>query len=307
MSFSSGVKTDLAELNFGKKCCMRAEAYGILLFAKSFSYSSISLQTDNHAVAQRAANLIKRLCKVNVDITRGETGVYIVSVPDFDDRVKLLEYFGKSRLETVLRINRANIDDACDGCLKSFVRGCFLVCGSISDPAKSYHFEFNITRKKLAEDLVTLLYENSISPKTAARRNSTVVYFKKSEDIEDMLTFMGASNASLEIMSVKIYKDIKNRENRLSNCDVANLEKTAVAALRQCKAIEVIEKYASLETLSDDLKAVALLRKENPEMSLSEMGAALEPKLTRSGVNRRLDKLEAIAADLKQRYNKEGK
>lgn len=286
---------------------MRAEAYGILLFAKSFSYSSVSVQTDNHAVAQRIANLIKRLCKVNMEMSRGETGVYIVSVKDFEDRIKILEYFGKSRMETVSRINRANIDAACDGCLKGFIRGCFLVTGSISDPAKSYHFELNVTRKKLAQDLITLLKENFINIKTTERRNSTVLYLKKSEDIEDLLTFMGASNASLEIMSVKIYKDIKNRENRLNNCDVANLEKTAIASIRQCKAIDYIMKNASIEVLSEDLMAVARLRIENPEMSLSELGAALNPKLTRSGVNRRLEKLEAIAEDIRQKIEKEEK
>ncbi|MGN1081401.1 MAG: DNA-binding protein WhiA [Acutalibacteraceae bacterium] len=307
MTFSGKAKTELAELQFGKKCCMRSEAYGMLLFGKSFSKDAIVLQTDNGAVAQRFCNMIKKLCFVSPKITKGNGKAILVSVNSASDRYKILDFFGQGANETVLRINRANINAECDNCARSFLRGCFFAAGSVSNPGREYHFEFAVTRKKLSEDLAAFLGETGIAPKMTVRRNSNVLYLKDSESIEDMLTFMGATNATLEMMNVKIYKDIRNRENRLNNCDVANIEKTAVASLKQCRAIEYIESRANLDTLPEDIRTVARLRRDNPEMSLSQMGASMNPRLTRSGVNRRLQKLLAYAEEMRQKEEKEEK
>ena len=125
-----------------------------------------------------------------------------------------------------------------------------------------------------------------------------MVYLKDSGEIEDLLGFMGAGNLGLEVMNVKIYKSIRNQVNRAQNCEFANLEKTISAASVQVKQIEYILKNKGTAFLPEDLREIAKLRVENPEMSLRELGEALGEPLTRSGVNHRLKRLSKIYEEL---------
>ena len=57
------------------------------------------------------------------------------------------------------------------------------------------------------------------------------------------------------------------------------------------KAIEEIQRRIGLDNLPDDLREVAKLRLANKDASLSELGAMMNPPLTKSGINHRLKKL----------------
>ena len=127
------------------------------------------------------------------------------------------------------------------------------------------------------------------------------MYIKESENIEDVLTFMGASMSSLEIMNVKILKDVRNKANRIANCDSANIEKTIAASYKQIDDIEYIMNPAGFDSLSDELREIAEARMENPDMSLRELGQALTKPISRSGVNHRMRKLSLIAEELRKR------
>ena len=114
---------------------------------------------------------------------------------------------------------------------------------------------------------------------------------------------MGASNASMEIMNIKIYKDIRNLTNRRNNFENANLLRTADAAFDQVSAIEYLKEKGVFVTLSDDLRQVAQLRIENEESSLREIGEMCDPPMSRSAVNHRLQKLISISDKLKEEGN----
>ncbi|MDD2361658.1 MAG: DNA-binding protein WhiA [Oscillospiraceae bacterium] len=113
--------------------------------------------------------------------------------------------------------------------------------------------------------------------------------------MEDCLTLMGATNSSLELMGVKIVKDIRNTANRITNCENANIDKTVTAAVNQIAAIRKIEQIQGLDSLPDDLRELALIRLENPDLSLRELGERLNEPISRSGVNHRLNRLIKIA------------
>jgi len=115
------------------------------------------------------------------------------------------------------------------------------------------------------------------------------------------MTYMGATNCSLQLMNVKIYKDVRNKVNRVTNCETANIEKTVAAAAAQLEDINYIFDTRGIDFLSDDLRELAELRADNPEMSLRELGEALSTPLTRSGVNHRLKRLSKIADELRQK------
>lgn len=134
-----------------------------------------------------------------------------------------------------------------------------------------------------------------MTAKTAVRRGQYIVYIKGSESIEDTLTFIGAQQCTLELMNVKIYKDVRNKANRIANCDAANIDKVVKAAMKQIDDIKLISQTNGLESLSDELREIAELRLENTDMSLQEIGENLSVPLSRSGVNHRFKKIAAIA------------
>lgn len=291
MTFAASVKNELSVVNAPQACCLHAEAYGLLLFAKAFTPESITFQTEHEWVARRCQNLIQKACGVPTHMTaparRG--GLHTVFVPAEHDRMRTLDKFGHTGSELVLRLNRSNIELEC--CEYAFFRGAFLSCGTISNPRSDYHLEFLISHRKLAQDLADFIGEKDLKVKVTPRKGAMVVYIKESESIEDFLTMTGAVKSTLEIMNVKIYKDIRNRVNRITNCETANISKTVEAVLRQLHAIDVLEKAGVLNSLPGELQEMAQLRRENTELSLSELGELLQRPLSRSGVNHRLQRL----------------
>jgi len=127
------------------------------------------------------------------------------------------------------------------------------------------------------------------------RRYVNVIYIKDSESIEELLTMMGAHISAMEIMNIKIYKDVRNLTNRRNNFENANLSRTVYASFDQVSAIEKLKNDGVFPALPDDLKQVATLRIENPDASLREIGELCEPKMSRSAVNHRLKKLMSLS------------
>lgn len=299
MSFSSDVKIELAETLPDKPCCQAAQAYGMLEFGHAFSGQEISLQTEQAAVADLYATLTARVCGVPLpqsDTTRRRATLQVRRYDDAAVRQRVLERFGHSPGEVSVRLNRANVD--CEQCARALLRGAFLVCGAVTDPNHDYHLEFSVPHYNLSRDLMYLLGEVGFPAKAVTRNGSYVVYIKESERIEECLTYLGAMRATLELMNVKIVKSIRNNTNRRLNFESANIDKTVAAAGVQMDAVRRIEESCGLSALPEELQALARLRLENPDMSLRDLGAAMEPPLSRSGVNHRLQRILRFAENL---------
>ncbi len=299
MTFAASVKEELCGVSLEKECCAVAECYGMMLFSKQVSPSGIVFQTEYKNVARRYRELLRAVCGVSALLISPDRrgGSHLVSVPAAS-AVRVLDRFGHTGQELSLRLNRANLEQEC--CYGSFLRGAFLSCGSLSNPEKDYHLEFFLPRRKLAEDLTVLLRELGLPFKTTDRRGAAVAYCKESECIEDLLTLMQATGSTLKLMNIKIYKDVRNRVNRVTNCETANLSKTVEAVRRQTDAIRRLERHGMLASLPAPLREAARLRMEYPELSLSELGQKMSPSLSRSGMNHRLQKLLELAEKLKE-------
>lgn len=269
----------------------------MVLFGRAFSAAQISFITEHREVAEKYVSLIYKVCGVNVDIKSSPSGKITVSAAAAD-RNKIRSFFGHERKELALRLNRANIENEC--CAAAFLRGAFLVCGAVTDPEKDYHGEFTVQRVNLCSDLEALLGEVIFEPKKTMRKNSFVLYTKESETVEDFLTYIGAVNSSLGVMGIKMYKDVRNNINRKTNFETANISRTVAASVSQVEAIKKIRKYRGIESLPDDLKELALLREENPEMSLRELGENLTVPISRSGVNHRLARIIEAAREISE-------
>ncbi len=299
MSFSADVKKELAGVLPDKPCCRAAQAYGMLEFGHAFSGREISLQTEQEAVADLYSQLVAEVCDIQPPTKgtlRRRTLLQCCTVDQPEDRRRVLERFGHSVGDVSVRLNRANID--CDGCARALLRGAFLSGGAVTDPNRDYHLEFSVPHYNLSRDLLALLGEMDIPVKVVSRNGTYVVYLKESERIEDCLTFLGAPRAALEMMNVKVFKSIRNKTNRRINCENANIDKTVAAAGIQTDALRHIEATCGLSALPEDLQELARLRLDNPDMSLRDLGAAMEPPLSRSGVNHRLQRILAFAKAL---------
>ena len=293
MSFTAEVKKELAGLEPLADCCKRSFAYGFLLYGKSFTARSVSCTTDYAEVMQSFEKTIKETSGVETAVSQLKNGKYVLKIPAAEDRKRIIEYFDHSVNSISLRINRGVLED--DECYGAFLRGAFLSCGSIANPDKNYHLEFVVPNHNLSLDLLKILTDYGLKAKHILRKYSYVIYLKDSESIEDLLTLMGAVNSSLELMGIKIQKDVRNKINRQMNFESANMSRSIEAGLAQVEAIEIIEKKQGLDSLSDELKEVAILRRENPDMSLKQLGESLGVPISRSGVNHRLMKIMEIA------------
>ncbi len=194
-----------------------------------------------------------------------------------------------------------------DDHFSAFLRGVFLVCGGAADPEKSYQLEFFLHEKEKCDILKQMIEEHGMSVKLSCRRGSHFLYIKESEKISDILTFMGAMVQSMEIMNVKIFKEVKNNVNRSVNCEAANLSKTIDAANNQADDIKFIFSHKGKSYLSEELLQVAEIRLSSRELSLADIGKMLSPQISRSGVNHRLKKISEIAAKLRLELGQQAK
>lgn len=302
MSFSSDTKKELCKIENETESQNYAECYGLLIFCKYFSSRMITFTTESYSVASRFCQMISSsfgaITEQSSMLTGRHGGVnsFSISVPLQSDCEKIYKYFGYTGKEISRRINRAIIED--ESCMSAFFRGAFLGCGSVNNPEKDYHLEFAVPYKNLCNDLIKTLSDVEqllYTMRMIERKGSYVAYLKDSEQISDFLAFIGASNASIKIIETKIIKGIRNDTNRRTNSEVANMKKTITASIKQIKAIEKIRDTVGLESLSEDLKQVAQLRLNNPEMSLKNIGEMLNPPISRSGVNHRIQKLIEMA------------
>ncbi|MCM1023495.1 MAG: DNA-binding protein WhiA [Prevotella sp.] len=297
MSFSYSVKKELCSVITDKDrkyCCL----YGMLLFCKSFTPDSIIFQTENDLVCELFRSLAddviggKGVAEVNVTEKKNGVSLYSLSIPSESCREEIIYRYRVSGRALIHRIQTDMIDN---NSVFAFIAGAFLSCGSVTEPIKEYHLEFAVPYYELTQDLLALLTSVGINAKYTERKNLYVIYLKGSEAIEDLLTLMGATMSSIDLMNVKIYKDVRNKANRIANCDSANIERTLKASERQIADIEYIMETEGSDSLSPELKNTAEVRLENPDVSLKELGEMLDKPVGRSGANHRLKKLSEIA------------
>lgn len=308
MSFSSETKRELCQVHEQEACCERAEVYGLMLFSHILSAGGNVYRTKHEYLARTISEKICSCCGVCVECSSPERGdgmgIYSLSMPYPDQRISAMKEFGYSGNETSIRLKPDNYSSDC--CRRAFLRGAFLAGGKITDPQNDYHLEFVAQHKNLCDDFCAFLREEGLRPRVIVRNGSYVVYFKDKESLDLVLSEIGASKAYLKLMEVTVYRDCKNVTQRRYNCDSANIAKTANAAGAQIAAIRYIEAKAGLDSLSDELRELALLRLENPGMTLRELSDALSTPLTRSGVNHRIKKLMEISSQLHEDEKRRG-
>lgn len=316
MSFSSRVKNEICRIEDQSFCCDLAELTAMIQVCGSIYVSgrqglSLRINTENPGVARRMFSLFKRVYDAQVEIVikkkqrlRKNNNYYLI-LSDNKKAIKILSDIGIIKGEGLgsLWINHTISQDIVEKrcCKRAYIRGAFLGAGSLSDPEKIYHLEIVTHNETYAISLCGLLNEFGLGARIIERKGNYVIYLKEGDHIVNLLNIIGAHSALLDLENIRIYKDMRNNINRIVNCETANLGKTINAALRQIDNIHYLRDKYGLSKLSLPLREIALLRINNPDSSLKELGEMLDPPIGKSGVNHRLRKIDKLAEDIRNK------
>ena len=294
MSFTSTVKDEISKLDVSDTSKI-SELSGVISCFDIVS-SKIVISTENNSVARRIYTLFKELYGIypKITIRRGynynKKLIYILEIKEKVDFIlKKQGFSGNDILDFIV---------ADDELARSFLRGLFMMCGSINDPKKSrYHLEFNVLNKKRASFLNNILNSYNLNSKLLHRNSKYMVYVKEAEKISDFLRMIGAYNAVMYYEDIRIYRDHKNMTNRLNNCEQANVDRIIQTASGQVSDIEFIKENDAFELLDDKEKEAAIYRLKYPDASLMELASIISletsSKITKSGLYHRFHKIKS--------------
>ena len=318
MSFSSNLKEELSKINnLNKKDEVKYELIGYLISKNaSVVKNNVRYATESEYNINRFSKLLRNLDIDNniefdgksfiitfkvknliEEVEVVENQLEIKSNVDFEDIKKILSGQSEKLIQNEKDIkNNKLIIIENDNYKRAIIRGAFLGAGSINNPSRTYHLEINLSTKDNMEFLDEILKQCNIRCKKLENNNS--IYLKDGEEISAIIALFGASSSVLKFEDIRVQKEMNGKVNRIVNCQSANLNKTLNASVEQIDAIRRLQQSNKFNNLDDNLKEIALIRLEYPDMSLVELGKKLKEPLGKSGVNYRLNRIIKIAEDL---------
>ncbi|MBQ6860182.1 MAG: DNA-binding protein WhiA [Clostridia bacterium] len=311
MSFSSELKEDLSKVNTrSSECCKLAELAGCMITNCSVvrigNKFVLKMATESSSSIRRMYNAFKTLYEIipvtNIEKEKlgQETVLYELIIEKDEDLKKVFSSDTFFNIDVNLRIvmdDKGQIRDK-ECCKRAFLRGVFLGSGSIMEPTSGNHLEIVLSSLENANYINSILAEFGIMAKMMKRKKSLVLYIKDAETISDFLRIVGSNKAILSFEQAKVEKEFRNNMNRKINCEVANIDKTVMAASEQLKDIMKLKEKGKFGKLSPNLKQIANLRIKYPEASLDKIGSMLNPPLSRSGVSHRFKKIKELANEV---------
>ena len=290
MSFSSEVKQELNKnSNLSNKEIVKNELIGYLISGniEIGERNQIKFSTESDYNINRFSKLLS-----NLDINHyieiiGKNFVITLKKKDISNLVDI-----KNNL---IYLKEGYIKNIKDEGLRVIIRGVFMGSGSINDPNKKYHLEISFNTEENLNDVISILNILDINTKKMIIEHKKSLYIKEGEEISKFLALIGATKAVMKFEEIRIRKEMRGKVNRIVNCETANLNKTINASIEQIAAIKKLKENGKFNNLSENLKEIANLRLENPDMSLVDLGKKLDKPLGKSGVNYRLKKIMEIA------------
>ena len=282
MSFADQLREELLSLPLKKPCCRLAATAGFLFSASLSGKREVTLRFKNEQVADCAISLLSGQYGPNYTVREsGKCGHryfdVTLSSPACAKRVQALQKDGF-------------LLPTCEGCKSAFLRSVFLTSGTMSDPRKSLHLEFLLS-EDCADKFSRYLTELGYAPKRVVRPNGVGVYYKDGSSIEDLTLQMGSHHVVYDLMNTRIERDIRNNENRATNCVASNIGRYVSASQKQVEAIDFLLRTGAFELLDMPLQITARLRYDNPDATLAELSALHQPAVSKSGVNHRLSRI----------------
>ena len=300
MSFTSNIKNEISSIEYGESEKM-AELSAILNIGVKIYEDKFEIYTENISVARRIYLLIKEIYHVEIDMDTGYNSLrgnklVLLSVHDKIDLI-LSDLCIQKNNERIYVPDNYLVDEEHDK--QAYLRGVFMICGSINDPKTSrYHLEFVISNKDTAYYVNNLLNEFYFNSKVIKRDKNYMVYIKESEKISDFIKLLNARTSLFYYEDIRIYRDHKNMTNRLNNCEQANVDKMIQASSEQLELIHKLRETRDFDLLEQGIKDICIYKEKYPESSMSELAEIIstetERPITKSGINHRFRKIKEM-------------
>lgn len=300
MSFTSNIKNEISSIEYGESEKM-AELSAILNIGVKIYEDKFEIYTENISVARRIYLLIKEIYHVEIDMDTGYNSLrgnklVLLSVHDKIDLI-LSDLCIQKNNERIYVPDNYLVDEEHDK--QAYLRGVFMICGSINDPKTSrYHLEFVISNEDTANYVNNLLNEFYFNSKVIKRDKNYMVYIKESEKISDFIKLLNARTSLFYYEDIRIYRDHKNMTNRLNNCEQANVDKMIQASSEQLELIRKLRETRDFDLLEQGIKHICIYKEKYPESSMAELAEIIstetERPITKSGINHRFRKIKEM-------------
>lgn len=287
MSFSAEIKKELGNFNnLSKKEQIKYELIGYLISNNTsiLGKTNVRYVTESQYNINRYSKLLRNLNinhKIEID---GKIFIITSKIKD----INIIDIYDRK-----IQINSK--EKVQNEYARAIIRGLFLGSGSINNPESKYHLEMTLSSQKNLKYILDISKELSINFKILDKKDKFTIYLKEGEEISNFLVLIGANKAVLKFEDIRVQREMRGKINRIVNCKSANLNKTINASVHQIEAIKKLKMEKKFNKLDDNLKEIADLRLENPDLSLIELGKLLKIPIGKSGVNYRLKKIIEIA------------
>lgn len=305
MSFTQKVAGELRTIQVNKTCCKKSFLCGLLYGAERIDsekayVAAFYSEEDAHLAAELIDTGFFSGAKSEVrSASRGGHRAYFVK---FSSRVLTgvpYELDGGKR---------SSIPEAvafrCPECECAFLRGAFLSLAAISRPKSGYHLEIKLRSEARARALSELLAEAVAAPSLIRRGDKWGLYYKSNARIADVLYYVGAHASSFDVANLAVERDIINREHRSTNCETGNISRSVAASVRHAEAIRYLSACDKMHLLGEELEYTARMRLEHEDATLLELALMHVPPISKSGLNSRLMRIQAIADEQRQESKK---
>ena len=301
MSFTGNIKNEISNIEYSNSENI-AELSAILNIGVKIFDDKFEIYTENISVARRIYKLLKETYHIEIDMDN--TGVNKLR------KNKLVLLIIKDKFDFILNdlcILKDNerlyvpeqylVDEDKDK--QAYLRGAFMMCGSINDPKTSrYHLEFVISNEDTANYINDLLNEMYFKSKVIKRDKNFMVYIKESEKISDFIKMINAFNSLFYYEDIRIYRDHKNMTNRLNNCEQANVDKMIASSNEQLEMISKLKEQYDFDLLDDKIKTICIYKEKYPESSMAELAMIIssetEKPISKSCINHRFRKIKEM-------------
>ena len=299
MSYTSKVKEEIfsvnSDINF-KKYLLKS----FIKYAGRYSDDTLSFTFENPTIARHIYNMIREIYDV-------KPGILIRIQKRFKTK-QIYTLSLKNNLNEILsscnivikngKLHNDLIDLKTPEEIKSYLKGTFIACGSLTDPKNSYHLELVFSSKKSADFISNMFHEFNINSKVIKRTNKYMVYIKSSEEISDILKIFETNNALFYFEEVRTEKDHINMVNRLNNCEQANQDKTIKTGINQINDINYLKENDLLTLLDEKTQLIINYREKYPELSYQELAEVVSMesgyRISKSGINHHFIKMREL-------------
>lgn len=307
MSFTSEVREELSHVEPECTHCEKATLAALVriegtLFLSGPGKYRVEIATDSASVGRLIIRLLHSLYELKTELTARrsilhKTPNYLIEIPVQKGLAPALRDMGIITDEGGLRMGIEPSLVAKNCCSAAYLRGAFLGSGFISNPKSDFHFEMIVETEELARDIISLMADKGINAKMMQRRNSYMIYLKSGTSILEFLAFTGAHHCACALEEERVVKSVRNDVNRMINAELANQQKSTKAAVEQLFMIRQVLQDHDIESLPPALQEFIRLRVTYPDASLKELGSKLDPPLSKSAMNHRVRRLEAMVAN----------